>query len=417
MNTYYSSDSLRGRFRYNLKQLMDFETDESIKQQRYHTSMILFIGFILYSIITIIPCLNRGCLHGVVSNISIILVFLLAMLHLHLFHNHINTVILGSYELCLVLFIHFITETDWTIGMDAFWLFILVMPFITDYMAGVVYGTIAAFSGLILSFVCFHTRMLNYLQPYGKNMINWFTVIYFVIMLASAVIEYELTTYQIDKKLSDEKISFYQNERTHRLQRLLEIYESNEQTIRKYKHDVKHYNRVLAGFIQNEEYENAANYLKEFDSMLESVTAVSFCDNTIVNELLSIYANRCQKMGFKPRFKAVVPKYFPMEATDLTSLVGNVLENACEALTHVEQERRALQFEITYDGRKLKLFTKNPYTVETTFKENGLPVSTREVQSGVGTAQIKGIAEKYGGVASFTQEKDSFSVKAVLTCM
>ncbi|RKM57919.1 GHKL domain-containing protein [Butyrivibrio sp. CB08] len=417
MNTNYATDSFRGRFRYNLKQLMDFEKDESIQKQRYHTAMILFVGFILYSAITIIPCVNRGYLHGMVSNLSIIVVFLLAMLHLQLFHNHASTVILGSYELCLVLFIHFITETDWTIGMDAFWLFILVMPFITDYMAGVVYGTIAAFSGLILSFVCFHTRMLYYLQPYGKNMINWFTVIYFVMMMASAVIEYELTTYQIDKKLSDEKISFYQKERTHRLQRLLEIYESNEQTIRKYKHDVRHYNRVLAGFIQNKEYDEAAKYLQEFDDMLETVTSVSFCDNPIVNELLSIYANRCQKMGFKPRFKAVVPEHFPIESTDLTSLVGNILENACEALSHVEEERRALQFEITYDGRKLKLFTRNPYTVETTFKENGLPVSTREVQSGVGTAQIKGIAEKYGGVASFTQEEDSFTVKAVLTCM
>ncbi len=413
----FSFDFLRVRFRYNLKQLIEFEMDEAIRKQKFRTSMILFALFIIYAAVTIIPCVKRGYYHGVVINIAIIILFALAMLHLTLYRNHVNTVILGSYEMCLILFFHFITETDWTIGMDAFWLFILVMPFITDYMVGAFHGTIAACSGLILSIICFHTTMLNYLQPYGSNMINWFTPIYVVVMMASAVIEYELTAYQIDKKISEEKISFYQKERNTRLQKVLEIYESNEQTIRKYKHDIRHYNRVLARMIQNQEYDSAAKYLEDFDSMLESVTAVSFCDNTIVNELLSIYANRCQKMGFKPRFKVIVPQRFPIEDTDLTSLVANALENACEALSLLPEEKRALQFELVYDGRKLKLFSKNPCAVETTFDEKGLPVSTREVQSGVGTAQIKAIAEKYSGVASFQQVDDIFTVKAVMTCM
>ncbi len=73
--------------------------------------------------------------------------------------------------------------------------------------------------------------------------------------------------------------------------------------------------------------------------------------------------------------------------------------------------------ELTFDGRKLKLMTKNPCAQETSFTEDGLPVSTREVQSGVGTAQIKSIAAKYGGVASFSQKKGQFIVKAVMTCI
>ncbi len=408
---------LRHRFRYNLKQLARFESTPEVVEQKSRISIILLLGFVVYAVVTIYPCILSGYMHGVVTNIAIVVLFLLSILHLKLYKNHTITTILTSFGLNAILFFHFIMEVDWTIGMDAFWLFILIMPFITDYLAGAIYGTIAAFSGLILSFLCFQTSMLNYLQPYGSNMTQWFTIIYIVMMMAAAVIEYELTAYQIDKKSSDEKISFYQKERTQRLQRLLEIYESNEVTIRKYKHDVKHFNRVLASFIQNQEYENAANYLKKFDSMLESVTAVSFCDNKVVNELLSIYANRCQKMGFKPRFKVNVPERFPIEDTDLTSLVANALENACEAQHLIDEEKRSLQFELSYDGRKLKLFTKNPCAVETTFNENGLPVSTREVQSGVGTAQIKAIAEKYGGVASFEQHEGVFTVKAVMTCM
>lgn len=411
-----SFEFLHGRLRYNFKQLRDFEHEESVKEQKCHTTMVLMVGFIIYSVLTIFPSIP-GYMHGVVTNITISILFILGMLHLKLFKSHISTTILVSYELSLVLFFHFITETDWTIGMDAFWLFILIMPFITNYLAGIIYGGIAACAGLLLSFACFQTRMLNYLQPYGRNMVEWFTVIYIVVMIAAAVIEYELTTNQIDKEISDEKVSYYQKERTQRLQKVLEIYESNETTIRKYKHDVRHYNRVLAGFIQNREYESAQKYLKELDAMLEEVTAMSFCDNVIVNELLSIYTSRCSKLGFKLRVRAVVPERFPMEETDLTSLVANALENAVEAQENVAAEKRAVQVELTYDGRKLKLMTKNPCASEISFKEDGLPVSTRPVQSGIGTAQIKAIAEKYGGVASFAKSGEQFIVKAVMTCI
>ncbi len=413
----FSIESIRHKYRYSIKQLINFETHEEIVAQKSRTTMILLWGFIVYSLLTIIPCLARHYYHGVVTNVCLAIAFGLMLVHLKMFKTHAGTTILGAFELCIILFFHFIMETDWDMGMDAFWLFILITPFLTDYVAGCIFGSIAALSGFFLSLACFHTPMKGYLQPYGDNMIDWFSVIYVVVMLAAAVIEYELTANQIDKRVSDEKIAVLQEERTSRLRKQLAIYESNEQTIRKYKHDIRHFNRVLAGYIQSKEYDKAESYLQEFDEMLEQVTAVSFCENTVVNELLTIYAAQCQKLSFKPRFKAMVPKHIPMEELDLTSLVANALENAVEAQSKLPEGKRALQVEIIYDGRKLKLKTQNPYAIETKFKPNGLPVSTREVQSGIGTAQIKSIAEKYGGVASFSQENGQFVVKAVMTCI
>ena len=320
--------------------------------------------------------------------------------------------------LSIILFVHLIMETDWSIGMDAFWLFILIMPFVTDYLAGVFFGTISALSGYILSILLFKTPLIGYLQPYGKNMVDWYPVIYIVVMLAAAVMEYELTMFQMQKKASDKEISYYQNARNKRLKEQLSIYESNEATIRKYKHDIRHYNRVLLGLITEEKYNDAINYLKDFDSKLETVTVVSYCDNQIVNEFLTIYGARCQKLGFKLRAKALVPDRLPVESTDLTSLVANVLENAIEAQERIpDPTKRNIQFDITYDGRKLKLMCKNPCIIDTRFDDEGLPISTRAVPSGIGTAQIRTVAEKYSGVASFMQEKGNFVVRAVMTCL
>ena len=395
---------------------MEFENSELGREQKIRTIMILLGGFILYSIGATAFASGTN-LHGKVTNISIALFLSLILLLVRVTHNHTYTCIVGAFGISTILFFHLIMEVDWGIGMDAFWLFILIMPFITNYISGVIYGSVSALSGLLLSILLFRTPLNGYLQPYGSNMVTWYPVIYCVVMLSAATMEYELTSYQIEKLASDQKIMYLQQERTKRLREQLAIYESNEHTIRKYKHDIRHFNRVLAGFIAEKEYDKATNYLKEFDSMLENVTAVSFCDNRIVNELLTIYAARCQKAGFKLRAKADVPERFPIQETELTSLVANALENALEAQEKLPVDERYIQFEITYNGRKLKLMTKNPCSETIVFSEDGLPQSTKAIHSGIGTQQIKAIASKYGGAASFTVENGTFVLKAVMTCM
>lgn len=405
------------KFRYSIKELIEFENDPAIAEQKCRTFSIILVGFLLYCLIATIPTLNDPFHHSTVTNITIAIFLVLQMIFLKVTRIHTTLAIYCTYGLCIILFFHFITEVDWTIGMDAFWLFILILPFITDYIGGCIYGGISAFAGLILSILLFYTRLNGYLQPYGQNMTHWYPVIYFVGQITAWVIEYEHTAYQIGKKESDEQLAYFQNERAKRLKQQLAVYENNANVIRKYKHDLRHYNRVLAGFIQEKEYDKASAYLKEFDSMLEQVTVVSFCDNQIVNELLTIYASRCQKMGFKMRIKAVVPERIAMEETDLTSLVANALENAVEAQEKIPADKRQIKFEITYNGKKLKLMSQNPAPEGTSFDETGLPISTRPIRSGIGTHQIKSIAEKYSGAASFTQENGSFILKAVMTCL
>ncbi|WP_022777702.1 sensor histidine kinase [Butyrivibrio sp. AE3009] len=405
------------KHRYSIKELIEFENDPNVVEQRKRTISILFIAFIIYSISATIPALMASYGHAVVTNIFVQLFLLTNLILVRTTRKHTNIAIFTSFGLCLILFLSFITETDWTIGMDAYWLFVLILPFVTNYLAGVIYGGISALSGFVLSVTLFYTDLVNYLQPYGRNMVQWFPIIYLVAMFTAAVIEYELTAYQIDKKLSDEKLAYFQNERTRRLKEQLSIYQNNEQVIRRYKHDLRHYNRVLASLIQEKEYDKAAEYLREFDSMLEQVTVVSFCENSIVNELLTIYASRCQKLGFKMRVKAMVPERFPMEETDLTSLVANALENAVEAQERVDADKRQIKIEIVYNGKKLKLMTQNPVAVATSFGNDGLPISTRDIPSGIGSHQIKSIAEKYSGAASFTQEGNNFILKAVMTCL
>ena len=100
----------------------------------------------------------------------------------------------------------------------------------------------------------------------------------------------------------------------------------------------------------------------------------------------------------------------------MTSIIANAIENAAEAIRRVEEGKRYIRVSIIYDAGKLKIEVKNSCFYNTDFDDDGLPQSSKVVKSGIGTKNIKELAEKYGGFASFKQKDDIFVMKAIINC-
>ena len=105
---HFSLEQVRHKIRYSLNELIRFETHQEVVAQKSKTALILISGFIIYSLLTIIPCVTRHYYHGVVTNICLAIAFALMMVHLLIFKSHTGTTILGVFEVCIILFFHFI---------------------------------------------------------------------------------------------------------------------------------------------------------------------------------------------------------------------------------------------------------------------------------------------------------------------
>ena len=62
--------------RYSLKELIAFESDPIQRKEKSRTTIILLIGFIIYSIIASFPAFLSKYKHGLVTNISIAVLFI-----------------------------------------------------------------------------------------------------------------------------------------------------------------------------------------------------------------------------------------------------------------------------------------------------------------------------------------------------
>ena len=117
------------------------------------------------------------------------------------------------------------------------------------------------------------------------------------------------------------------------------------------------------------------------------------------------------------KIRAAVPEELNITDVDLSALLSNILENCAEALEKIpDEEKKFMNVKLDYENGKLKGSVVNSCVSGAMFDDNGMPVSTKRIKSGVGTKNIMNITEKYGGTVGFEEKDDTFITRFVLAC-
>lgn len=116
-----------------------------------------------------------------------------------------------------------------------------------------------------------------------------------------------------------------------------ELYAEKEYVLRsrQFWHDLRHHNRILMEYLNQDRVEEAKNYLTEYeDSMqtsMEDHGLQEFRAHPVVNALLCMTKRRCSHNGIRFSAKTMIPSLLPLSAPETSMLFGNLLENAWES--------------------------------------------------------------------------------------
>lgn len=105
-----------------------------------------------------------------------------------------------------------------------------------------------------------------------------------------------------------------------------------------------------------------------------------------------------------------------MEDCDIYALFGNIMDNAIEAASLVEDEqRRMISLTVLTSGELMRIEALNFFSGELSFEE-GLPVTTKLDRDyhGFGTRSIRTLTEKYGGDMQIKAEDGVFQLSILL---
>lgn len=209
--------------------------------------------------------------------------------------------------------------------------------------------------------------------------------------------------------------------RTRRRERTInELQITNEQMdllnlkLRAQRHDFLNHVQVVYSLLEMQEYQEATAYLERIYDQLRAVSKVMRTHMTAFNALLQIKSAACEEHGvtFEMDIKSTLD-HIPIPSWELCCIVGNLLDNAMDAVTAAQQPRIFLS--VTEDLRSFSIAVQNngssipPDMRERIFHAG---VSSKGEGRGMGLSIVRQTLEEYGGSIGVTSNahETSFTV-------
>ena len=244
-----------------------------------------------------------------------------------------------------------------------------------------------------------------------------FTVaVFYTLFMALA---YFLIWYMI--KQSDSLLEAHRREHYEAMQTLqLQHMDERIREARQIKHNARHHIHSLQALAAADDMDGIRSYLEEASKHhLLQPAPMQYCEHTSLNAVLVYYCDWIRHLGADVDVKASVPQYIGINNAELCSMVGNLLENATDAITRQTSGCKRLKMRVQYrPGPPSALFI----TVDNTYDADKTDItriddgfaSTKHGGNGLGTATVRETAERHHGTATFDYGDGVFRASVML---
>ncbi len=188
--------------------------------------------------------------------------------------------------------------------------------------------------------------------------------------------------------------------------------ESQEKTIL-YRHDMRHHLNLINSYLADNNKKAAQNYIAEVEQTIDDTVVEKYCSNYTVNLILYSYITHAKKEEIEVETQIVLPEENTVSDMDLCVIFGNIIENAINACKGIlNANNRYIKIVCKSKNDKLFIQVTNNYEGKVEFADD-MPIGTRK-NHGLGTKSIAAIAQKYGGVYSFSAVDGVFTTSIIL---
>lgn len=184
--------------------------------------------------------------------------------------------------------------------------------------------------------------------------------------------------------------------------------------IRRIRHDMKQSYTVLETLLLENRTSEAIDYIRSGKSAIAKTEVLVDVGNDFVNSLLNSKLSTAKQLGIEVICSSV-KDISGVEAVDLCTLLGNLLDNAIEAAEQCPLEKSLIEVKITSSDNKLVIQVTNSIKCSV-LNENSELKSTKPnpMEHGFGVRSIRLIAKKYSGSVKYFEEDDTLSCRVIL---
>lgn len=233
-------------------------------------------------------------------------------------------------------------------------------------------------------------------------------IIFVLNMVTFYLYESILRSYSRDweRRLLEEQIEMYEKQFT--------VQKQSQEKIRAVKHDMKSHIVKIYDMAQKSNASGILAYLKDIEEFTANPKEYVNSGNERLDRILNYMIEKLIGLGTDVKFKIQVPKELKLSFFDLNVILGNLLQNALDAILGNCKEKR-IYIEITYSKGTMFIFVQNTFDGKILSNSQGIITRKKNKEShGIGLKNVKRIVDKYNGECRISIKENVFSVYILL---
>ena len=162
--------------------------------------------------------------------------------------------------------------------------------------------------------------------------------------------------------------------------------------------------------------DEAKKFLKEYlGENIDNKNELSKSGNLAVDALINYKNIIAREKKIAIHLESQIPAELPYESTDLSVILGNLLDNAIEATEKLEVEKDIF-VSLMYRKERLLIKVRNPYTGGLKKDRAGNYISEKKDREnhGIGLKSVRKVVEKYEGVMEIHTENQIFEICVII---
>ena len=204
------------------------------------------------------------------------------------------------------------------------------------------------------------------------------------------------------------KSMLHEQEKNYYLTQCQLMQESTERALSS-RHDMKIHMAALKNFIMENKNGSAIDYIDNFLGDMGESNLHSETGNLAFDSIINYKLKDIEKYGIKLNINLQVPPVLEIDDADIVTIIGNLLDNALEAVAKVAE--KIITLKVALDKGVLLIESENSYSGE--LKEDMASLKGGS-EHGHGLKNIKRSVDKYDGYMKITHTDTIVSVSIML---
>jgi len=262
---------------------------------------------------------------------------------------------------------------------------------------------------LIIAVQILMVFLIAYVMAVWEHLGFHFIFVVLAILLATNI--FILYLYNSFSETYEEKlnVTLQTKEKAYYLSQLQLIQKSDDH-MKSFKHDIKNHLAVLKAYALQDDSEKVINYADQLLGIVGEGELHSDTGNIAIDSIINYKLLDAAQEGIKLDINLLVPANLQIEETDTITLLGNLLDNALEAIEKVNNKWIKLDIEFSRGILFIKVENSFNGDVSYSIDKDHIVTSKNGDGHGYGLKNITQSISKYDGEMKVFYTKDVFSV-------